>query len=280
VPTRSIACADCADEKQLLERARFVVLGCTPAGRDGTCFLMYEDPCEVTAAPCEPAPESRGAGKRAHARRREMPGDTPASARDAAGAAGAAGAAAAVRAPPSSPPWDGGVPPAATAVIKRIEGFFATPYDDNGGKPGGTWTIGYGTIVDAGGHPVTPQTPPITEAQAEALLCRDMEGAARDVRLRVKVPLASCEAAALISWTYNLGGGSLGKSTMLTRLNADQRQDVPLEMRKWINQEGKPLVGLLRRRWAEAAIFVGIEPAAACVRAWREIDSLDDWPAF
>jgi lysozyme len=51
-------------------------------------------------------------------------------------------------------------------------------------------------------------------------------------------------------------------------------------MRKWIGQEGKPLVGLLRRRWAAAAIFTGIEPASACVRAWREIDSLDDWPAF
>ena len=31
------------------------------------------------------------------------------------------------------------------------------------------------------------------------------------------------EAAALISWTYNLGSGNLGKSTMLTRINADQK---------------------------------------------------------
>jgi lysozyme len=165
-------------------------------------------------------------------------------------------------------------------VIKRIEGFFATPYDDNGGQPGGTWTIGYGTIFDRDGHPVTPKTPPITEADAVLLLCRDMAGAARDVRLRVKVPLKICEAAALISWTYNLGGGSLAKSTLLTRINANRKEDVAAEMRKWINQEGKPLVGLLRRRWAEAAIFTGIEPTSACVRAWREIDSLDDWPEF
>nr|WP_329718663.1 lysozyme [Caldimonas sp.] len=180
----------------------------------------------------------------------------------------------------AAPAWDGSVPPAATAVIKRIEGFFAAPYDDNGGKPGGTWTIGYGTIVDRDGHPVTAQTPPISEADAVLLLCRDMAGAARDVHLRVKVPLAVCEAAALISWTYNLGGGSLAKSTMLTRINANRKEDVPAEMRKWISQEGKPLVGLLRRRWAEAAIFTGIEPTSACVRAWREIDSLDDWPEF
>ena len=55
---------------------------------------------------------------------------------------------------------------------------------------------------------MNPTTTPITEADAENLLRRDMEGAARAVHLRVKVPLAMCEAAALISWTYNLGGGS------------------------------------------------------------------------
>ena len=119
--------------------------------------------------------------------------------------------------------WDGSVPPAATAVVKRIEGFFAHPYDDNGAQPGGTWTIGYGTIVDAQGRRVTPQTPPITEAEAEQLLRRDMAGAARDVQQRVQVPLRTCEAAALISWVYNLGAGNLAKSTLLLRLNANRK---------------------------------------------------------
>ena len=177
-------------------------------------------------------------------------------------------------------PWDKSVPVAATAVVKRIEGFYANPYDDNGSQPGGTWTIGYGTIVDANGRPVSPNTPAVNESQAEDLLRRDMEGAARDVALRVKVPLSTAEAAALISWTYNLGAGSLSASTMLRRLNANDKAAVPSEMRKWINQEGKPLLGLLRRRWAEAAIFQAMDPTNACVRAWREIDSLDDWPAF
>jgi lysozyme len=177
--------------------------------------------------------------------------------------------------------WDKvSVPPAATAVVKRIEGFFAAPYDDNGSLPGGTWTIGYGTIRDADNEPVTPATPAITEAEAVQLLMRDMRGAARDVAMRVTVPLLTCEAAALISWTYNLGGGNLGSSTMLKRINANAKADVPAEMRKWINQEGKPLLGLLRRRWAEAAIFIGVPPDNACVRAWKEIDDLQDWPAF
>ena len=177
--------------------------------------------------------------------------------------------------------WDRkSVPAAATAVVKRIEGFFAWPYDDNGAKPGGTWTIGYGSIRDAANNPVTIKTPHITEADAEVLLRRDMHGAANDVAQRVKVALTECEAAALISWTYNLGGGNLGKSTMLTYINANQKQKVPAEMHKWISQEGKKLLGLLRRRWAEAAIFTGMDPTNACVLAWKEIDSLDDWPDF
>ena len=172
------------------------------------------------------------------------------------------------------------VPIAATAVVKRLEGFYSTPYDDNGSKPGGTWTIGYGSIVDGGNKPVTKETSPITESAAEQLLRRDMLGAAKEVDLRVNVDLLEYEAAALISWTYNLGGGNLSKSTMLKCINSGKKADIPLEMRKWINHEGTPLVGLLRRRWAEAAIFIGMDATNACVRAWKEINNLEDWPDF
>jgi lysozyme len=177
-------------------------------------------------------------------------------------------------------PWQGDVPLAATAVVKRIEGFYSHPYDDNGSLPGGTWTIGYGSIVDRMGRRVSEDTEPVSEAQAVELLQRDMEGAASDVMQRVTVPLLVCQAAALISWTYNLGGGNLAKSSMLRRLNAGDFAAVPGEMRKWISQEGRPLLGLLRRRWAEAAIFQGMDATNACVLAWRSIEQLEDWPAF
>jgi lysozyme len=177
--------------------------------------------------------------------------------------------------------WDRqSIPHAAAAVVKRIEGFSATPYDDNGAKPGGTWTIGYGTIVDADGKRVTPNTPRMTEAAAEELLLRDMQDSGRSVATLVQPKITIAQAAALISWTYNLGAGNLRSSTMLKRINAGAFADVPGQMKLWINQEGKPVLGLLRRRWAEAAIFQGIDPTNAVVLAWREIDSLDDWPTF
>jgi lysozyme len=172
--------------------------------------------------------------------------------------------------------WDGSVPPAATVVAQRIETFRAAPYDDGGG----TWTYGWGSTRDVNGVPVTAATPPIAQAHALALLQRDMGAAAAAVRRLVRVILHTHEAAALISWTYNLGEGNLARSTMLAALNAERRQDVPAQMALWIYDAGRPSLGLRRRRWAEAAIFTGLDPTQAVDRAWAEIGSIEDWPAI
>jgi lysozyme len=176
--------------------------------------------------------------------------------------------------------WAGSVPVAATAVVKRVEGFSAKPYPDNPGNPHNTWTIGYGSILDKEGQPVTPHTSPVSEEDAAALLLRDMAGAAADVKGWVHVSLLVGEAAALISWTYNLGRDALRTSMMLKDLNMGDKASVPAQMRRWHFQGGEPLLGLLRRRWAEAGIFVGLDPTDACTRAWAEINTLDDWPDF
>ncbi len=176
--------------------------------------------------------------------------------------------------------WSGSVPIAATAVVEKIEGFSAKPYPDNPGNPHNTWTIGYGSIKDKDGQPVTPHTPPVTAADAEALLIRDMADAAEDVQGLVHVSPLVREAAALISWTYNLGRDALRFSTMLANLNNGNKASVPDQMRRWHFQGPEPLLGLLRRRWAEGGIFVGLDPTDACARAWAEIQTLDDWPAF
>ncbi len=176
--------------------------------------------------------------------------------------------------------WSGSVPVAATAVVKEIENFQPDPYPDNPGNPHNTWTIGYGSIVDKDGQPVTPHTPSITEADAETLLIRDMTSAASDVQALVHVSLLVREAAALISWTYNLGRDALRTSTLLANLNNGDKASVPDQMRRWHFQDQQPLLGLLRRRWAEAGIFVGVDPTDACTRAWAEIRTLDDWPDF
>ena len=51
-------------------------------------------------------------------------------------------------------------------------------------------------------------------------------------------------------------------------------------MRRWVKQGPQVLLGLVRRRWAESAIFVGVDPTLACNRAWAEINQGSDWPSF
>ena len=173
--------------------------------------------------------------------------------------------------------WDrASVPDAACAVVRNVEGYRGAPYQDSAG----VWTIGYGSTRDGSGAPVTAATPAIDEPTARAWQMRDMAGAAADVARLVSVPLLVCEAAALMSFDYNEGAAQFGGSTLLRRLNAGDKAAVPDQLHRWIYAGMQPLLGLVRRRWAEAAIFQGIDPETALQRAWREIDGLDDWPPF
>lgn len=178
------------------------------------------------------------------------------------------------------PIWDGGVPLAAGALKRRLEGFSANPYDDNGKARRGTWTIGYGSTRLLNGSAVRPTSPTITEGEAQHLLDRDLEIARATVRRNVTTILREAEAAALISWVDNLGEPNLLISTMLVRLNEGERASVPPEMGRWFFAYGQPNLGLRRRRWAEGGIFQGFDPTAMMDMAWSAINRVEDWPAY
>ena len=94
------------------------------------------------------------------------------------------------------------------------------------------------------------------------------------------MPLTPHAAAALTSFEYNLGAGALARSTLLRLLNAGNRPAALAEFRKWVYAAGRPILGLLRRRWAEAAVFLGADPVEAWDRAQAEITALGQWPAL
>ena len=77
----------------------------------------------------------------------------------------------------------------------------------------------------------------------------------------VDLPLSQHQYDALVSWTYNLGRGSLLSSTMLKVLNKGEYEEVPYQMQKWnkATVDGKKVVldGLVRRRKAESLLFKG-----------------------
>lgn len=139
------------------------------------------------------------------------------------------------------------------ALIKRFEGFSATPYL----CPAGWWTIGWGAIQGLDGQPVTAATPSVTEEKAEALLLRDVAVAERAVLRLISAPLTDGRFDALAPFVFNLGGGALQRSTLRRKVNREDHAYVPDEFRKWVWGGGHKLPGLTRRREAEAVLYEG-----------------------
>lgn len=135
-------------------------------------------------------------------------------------------------------------------LIKRFEGVRLSAYDDGVG----VWTIGVGHTKGV------KRGDTITMEQVDALLAEDVEEAEGDVTRCVKVPLEQCQFDALVSWTFNLGGGALASSTMLKRLNQGDYDGAADEMLKWTRAGGRVLQGLVKRRISERILFLTGSP--------------------
>ena len=138
-----------------------------------------------------------------------------------------------------------------TALAQRFEGLYLSPYLCPAGVP----TIGYGATYYEDGTRVTLLDAPITRERAVALL----QWMVRTVYLPTVMRLCPGidnpnRLAALIDFTFNLGGSALKNSTLRRKVNAGMWAAVPTELRKWVMAAGKRLRGLVIRREAEAAL--------------------------
>lgn len=131
-------------------------------------------------------------------------------------------------------------------LIKNFEGLRLTAYL----CPAQVWTIGFGST---GAHVKPGMT--ITKEQAEDLLLKDLVRFENAVHRLVKVPLTQNQFDALVSFTFNVGIGSLQKSTLLRLLNEGKYDQVGPQLMRWNKAGGKELPGLTRRRRAEADLF-------------------------
>lgn len=148
------------------------------------------------------------------------------------------------------------VPQAAIDLAKRFEGFHRVPKNDPGRAhpyvcPAGYWTVGYGHLCD-------PNHPPITEAEAEAYLARDLQTALAATLGHCPVSATEPEGrlAAIVDFTFNLGAGRLQTSTLRRRINQRDWAAAATELRRWVYGGGKVLPGLVTRREAEAALLL------------------------
>lgn len=141
-------------------------------------------------------------------------------------------------------------------LIKRFEGLHKVQEDGTISSyrcPAGKWTVGWGSCkgVRSGMK--------ITVTEAEDRLAADIREHEHFVKQYVTVPLTQGQYDALVSFVFNLGGGSFRKSTLLKKLNTGLYDDVPEQLMRWnkarVDGRLTPLKGLTRRRSAEAAIF-------------------------
>lgn len=136
------------------------------------------------------------------------------------------------------------------------------PYLD----PVNIWTIGWGHALRYDGrflkgeadraqmHALYPDG--ITLEQAETLLHADLIETGRDVLTTLAVPVNDNEFGALTSFAFNLGIGNLRSSTLLKKLNANDRVGAADQFLRWVRADGKVLPGLVKRRAAERALFL------------------------
>lgn len=139
---------------------------------------------------------------------------------------------------------------AGLALIKQFEGLKLAAYPDpgTGGEP---YTIGYG---HTGG---VKRTDTCTLAQASAWLQGDVQGAVRALADMIAVPVTQGQFDACVSLAYNIGISAFRGSTLLRLLNASRYQAAADEFTRWNRAGGKVLPGLVKRRAAERALFLG-----------------------
>jgi lysozyme len=134
-------------------------------------------------------------------------------------------------------------------LIHQWEGCELHAYPDpaTGAEP---WTIGWGST----GPDIGPDTV-WTQEQADADLAQRLDRINATITQAVRVRLSPQQRAALVSLAYNIGTGAFLQSTLLRNLNDSDYAHACGQFGVWILGAGRVLVGLIRRRAAEAELF-------------------------
>lgn len=137
---------------------------------------------------------------------------------------------------------------ALVSSIKAFEGFRAEAY-----LSGGQWSIGYGTSASPG------ET--VTQVEAEQALrahLHSLEQSLNSFVAKYSLKLTQNQFDALASLTYNCGVGWMSQSGRLRDAvvkGADEKQ-ILFAFSLWANNGAQPDPGLLKRRMAEADMYL------------------------
>jgi len=140
-------------------------------------------------------------------------------------------------------------------LLKRWEGFSSKPYWDNT-----QWTVGYGTRVPDG-KLREYQENGISEEEAEALLQEFLVNMGADINGFIDkfgLSVSQNQFDAMLSLSFNCGTGWLySPSTLRTSVvEGWTGDDLLFAFGQWSNSAGITSIGLVRRRLAEAEMYL------------------------
>lgn len=129
----------------------------------------------------------------------------------------------------------------AVASVSGFEGLRTVAYRDPVGIP----TICFGETVGVNMGQIR------TIEECKAMLADSLEIANKAVERCVRVPMSADRHAALVSFTYNIGGTAFCTSTLVRKLNAMDILGACNELPRWNKAKGIVLPGLVKRREQE-----------------------------
>ena len=155
------------------------------------------------------------------------------------------------------------VSPKAIAVIKHHEGVRFKPYR----CPALLHTIGVGHVLypdqariplaERNNYPLRPEdNRTFTQEEVDGILRADLARFERGVSQYITVPLSQGMFDGLVSFAFNVGLGTLQRSTLRAKLNRGDKEGAAEELLKYCMAGGKILKGLQNRRIDERAMFL------------------------
>ena len=151
----------------------------------------------------------------------------------------------------------------ALSVIKHHEGVRTKPYR----CPANLWTIGVGHVLypeqgrmklaDRMTMDLRPEDNRIwSMEEVDAILQRDLASFERGVNKYITTPLTQGMLDALVSFSFNVGLGTLQRSTLRQKVLRGDKEGAAEEFLKYTMAGGKVLRGLVNRRNDERALFL------------------------
>jgi lysozyme len=151
----------------------------------------------------------------------------------------------------------------AIQMVKHHEGVRYKPYQ----CPAKLWTVGVGHVIDPNHGKLTidqRKDLPIpdgwdrklTQEEVDGILRRDLDRFERGVEKFCPVALTQGMFDGLVSFSFNVGLGTLQRSTLRQKLLRGDKEGAAEELLKYCMAGGKILKGLQNRRIDERAVFL------------------------